>query len=152
MLIGIQTCSPTRRRFLQSTAIASTPFILSSGILSAEVKPNDKISGGFIGMDKQSGRLMNQELDPVEKEILKNAKVKLYGNNNYIGDFLSSMKSRNKPITNGIFGAHTFIACHLLNQTYYNQKAITWDPKKNTFAKGGDPKWLTRNYRGQWKV
>ena len=73
---------------------------------------------------------MNQELDRLEKEIFKNAKVKLYASNNYIGDFLSSMKSRKKPITSEIFGARTSIACHLLNQTYYNQKAITWDPKK----------------------
>ena len=86
------------------------------------------------------------------KMILKDAKVKLYDSNNHVGDFLNSMKSRKKPITNEVVGARTSIACHLLNQTYYNQTAIAWDPKKNTFAKDGDPRWLTRNYRGQWKV
>ena len=30
--------------------------------------------------------------------------------------------------------------------------AIKWNPKKNTFASGGDPKWLTRDYRGEWDV
>ena len=111
----------------------------------------DKLIAGKSSRNDKSKNL-NQELDRVEKEILKNAKVKLYDSNNHIGDFLSSMKSRKKPITNEIVGARTSIACHLLNQTYYNQRAIAWDPKKNTFAKGGDPKWLTRNYRGQWKV
>ena len=111
----------------------------------------DKLIAGKSSRNDKSKNL-NQELDRVEKEILKNAKVKLYDSNNHIGDFLSSMKSRKKPITNEIVGARTSIACHLLNQTYYNQEAIAWDPKKNTFAKGGDPKWLTRNYRGQWKV
>ena len=82
----------------------------------------------------------------------KDAMVKLYDSYNHIGDFLNSMKSRKKPITNEIVGARTSIACHLLNQTYYNQQAIAWNPKGNTFAKGGDPKWLTRNYRGEWKV
>jgi len=95
---------------------------------------------------------LNQELDRIEAEYLKDAKVKLYNSNNHIGDFLQAMKSRKKPITNEIVGARTSIACHLLNQTYYNQTAIAWNPQKNTFANGGDPKWLTRNYRGEWKV
>ena len=60
MLSGMQTPSLSRRRFLQSTAVASAPFILPSGILSAEIKPNDKIAVGFIGMGKQNGGLMNR--------------------------------------------------------------------------------------------
>ena len=51
-----------------------------------------------------------------------------------------------------IIGARTAIACHLLNQTYYNHTAIKWNPKKNTFASGGDPAWLTRDYRGDLEV
>ena len=32
-------------------------------------------------------------------------------------------------------------------------EVIKWNPKDNTFAgKSGNPKWLTRDYRGQWKV
>ena len=109
----------------------------------------DKHVAGNHGGPKAN---LGKELDKIEAEYLKDAKVKLYKSNNHVGDFLNSMKSRKKPITNEIVGARTSIACHLLNQTYYNQAAIAWDPKKNTFAKGGDPKWLTRNYRGQWKV
>jgi hypothetical protein len=109
----------------------------------------DKHVAGNQGGEKVN---LNQELDRIEAEYLKDAKVKLYDSNNHVGDFLNSMQSRKKPITNEIVGARTSIACHLLNQTYYNQAAIAWNPKKNTFAKGGDPKWLTRNYRGEWKV
>ena len=111
----------------------------------------DKLIAGKSDRNDKSKNL-NQEMDRIEAEILKDAKVKLYDSNNHVGDFLNSMKSRKKPITNEVVGARTSIACHLLNQTYYNQTAIAWDPKKNTFAKGGDPRWLTRNYRGQWKV
>ena len=111
----------------------------------------DKLIAGKSDRNDKSKNL-NQEMDRIEAEILKDAKVKLYDSNNHVGDFLDSMKSRKKPITNEVVGARTSIACHLLNQTYYNQTAIAWDPKKNTFAKGGDPRWLTRNYRGQWKV
>ena len=88
----------------------------------------------------------------IEKEILKNAKVKLYKSQGHIPNFLYAMKTRKRPITDEVVGARTSIACHLLNQTYYNQAAIAWNPQKNTFAKGGDPKWLTRDYRGDWKV
>jgi len=111
----------------------------------------DKLIAGKSSRNDKSVDL-NKELDRIESEILKAAKVKLYDSNNHVGDFLNSMQSRKKPITNEIVGARTSIACHLLNQTYYNQEAIAWNPQKNTFAKGGDPKWLTRNYRGDWKV
>tara|TARA_B100000609_G_scaffold74651_1_gene59561 strand:+ start:3000 stop:4334 length:1335 start_codon:yes stop_codon:yes gene_type:complete len=111
----------------------------------------DKLIAGKSSRNDKS-RNLNQELDRIEKEILKDAKVKLYNSKSHVPNFLYAMKTRKRPITNEIVGARTSIACHLLNQTYYNQAAIAWNPKKNTFAKGGDPKWLTRNYRGQWKV
>ena len=111
----------------------------------------DKLIAGKSDRNDKSKNL-NQELDRIEAEILKDAKVKLYNSKSHVPNFLYAMKTRKRPITNEIVGARTSIACHLLNQTYYNQAAIAWNPKKNTFAKGGDPKWLTRNYRGQWKV
>ena len=95
---------------------------------------------------------LSKELDKLESEFLKDAKVKLYRSSSHIPDFLNSMRTRKKPCTHEIIGARTSIACHLLNQTYYNHAAIKWNPKKNTFAEGGDPKWLTRDYRGERSV
>ena len=111
----------------------------------------DKLIAGKSSRNDKSVNL-NTELDRIESEILKDAKVKLYNSKSHVPNFLYAMNTRKRPITNEIVGARTSIACHLLNQTYYNQEAIAWNPKKNTFAKGGDPKWLTRNYRGEWKV
>ena len=111
----------------------------------------DKLIAGKSSRNDKSVNL-NKELDRIESEILKDAKVKLYNSKSHVPNFLYAMNTRKRPITNEIVGARTSIACHLLNQTYYNQEAIAWNPKKNTFAKGGDPKWLTRNYRGEWKV
>ena len=111
----------------------------------------DKLIAGKSSRNDKSVDL-NKELDRIESEILKDAKVKLYNSKSHVPNFLYAMNTRKRPITNEIVGARTSIACHLLNQTYYNQEAIAWNPQKNTFAKGGDPKWLTRNYRGQWKV
>lgn len=49
----------SRRNFLKTTAAASGPFILPSHIWSAETKPNDRLTVGFIGMGKQNGGLLN---------------------------------------------------------------------------------------------
>lgn len=48
-----------RRTFLKNAALlTAAPFILPTRIWSAEVKPNDKITMGFIGMGKQSQHLL----------------------------------------------------------------------------------------------
>ena len=49
----------SRRMFLKSAAFASAPFILPSHIWAADVKPNDRIVMGCIGMGKQLKDLMN---------------------------------------------------------------------------------------------
>ena len=110
----------------------------------------EKLIAGRTGGDRNVN--LGRELDKMESEYLKDAKVKLYRSNSHIPDFLNSMRTRKKSCTHEIIGARTSIACHLLNQTYYNHAVIKWNPKKNTFAKGGDPKWLTRDYRGEWDV
>ena len=96
---------------------------------------------------------LGSALQKAEKSFLNNAKTNLYKSNHHIRDFLACLESRKKPITNEIVGARSAICCHLMNQAYYNGEIIKWDPKNNTFAdKSGNPKWLTRDYRGQWKV
>ena len=110
----------------------------------------EKLIAGRTGGDRNVN--LGRELDKMESEYLKDAKVKLYRSNSHIPDFLNSMRTRKKSCTHEIIGARTSIACHLLNQTYYNHAVIKWNPKKNTFAKGGDPMWLTRDYRGEWDV
>jgi hypothetical protein len=88
-----------------------------------------------------------------EKQFLKDAKIKLYESKSHLGDFLDCVKSRKKPITSEQVGAHSVICCHLMNQAYLHNQKIKWDPKKFAFTGGtGDPKWLTRDYRGPWKV
>jgi predicted dehydrogenase len=93
------------------------------------------------------------EVQVAEKAFLKDAKIKLYASENHIGDFLTCVQSRKKPITSERVGSHTAISCHLMNQAYYNGKKLKWDPSKFAFIGGtGNPSWLTRDYRGPWKV
>jgi predicted dehydrogenase len=103
--------------------------------------------------EKRGDGSLGSALQKAEKSFLSDSKIKLYKSNHHIRDFLSCVGSREKPITNEIVGARSAICCHLMNQAYYNGEVIKWDPKHNTFAdKSGNPKWLTRDYRGQWKV
>ena len=103
--------------------------------------------------EKRGDGSLGSALQTAEKTFLNSAKVKLYKSTHHIRDFLSSVESRKKPITNEIVGDRSAICCHLMNQTYYNGEVIKWDPKTNTLSEQtGKPEWLTRNYRGIWKV
>jgi len=96
---------------------------------------------------------LNAEVGKAQEEYLADAKVKLYVSRNHVSDFLASVKSRKPPITNEQIGGRTAICCHLMNLAYLQRQNIDWNPAQLTFAKGsGDPKWLTREYRGPWQV
>src|SRR5947209_5391946 len=61
----------TRRTFLKTAGAASVvPFILPSRIWAAEVKPNDRIALGFIGMGKQNRGLMGDFLGRKETQTI----------------------------------------------------------------------------------
>ena len=110
-----------------------------------------QIAGKLDRNDKSTN--LSAELDKAEAEFLKDAKIKLYQSPGHIPDFLNCMRSRKKPITHEGVGARSAICCHLMNLAYYHGQKIAWDPAKNAFASGtGDPAWLTRDYRGDWKV
>jgi predicted dehydrogenase len=91
------------------------------------------------------------EVEKAEKLLLKNASIKLYESNSHYDDFLSCVASRKKPVASEQIGGRTVICCHLLNQLYFNNATMKWDPAKFCFTGGtGNPDWLTSNYR-DWK-
>jgi hypothetical protein len=69
-----------------------------------------------------------------------------------IADFISCIKSRQQPICHAGVGASSAIACHLMNFGYWHGAKAKWNPTEHKFISGGDDKWLTREYRGEWKV
>ncbi len=94
---------------------------------------------------------LDAELRKADEQFLKDAKIKLYNSTSHYSDFLDCMETRKKPIANEQVGGRTVISCHLLNQLYYHNETIKWDPAKLSFASGtGNPAWLTREYR-DWK-
>jgi predicted dehydrogenase len=93
------------------------------------------------------------EVQKAERAYLKDAKIKLYVSGNHLSDFMQCVRKRTKPITSEQVGARSAICCHLLNQAYYHGQKLKWDPAGFAFVDGtGDPKWLTRDYRGPWSV
>ena len=96
---------------------------------------------------------LGAQLDALEKEFLASAPVKLYASTDHKADFLGAIKSRKPPVADVEIGARTVTGCHLINLAYYHDQPMKWDPSKNAFTGGtGDPKWLTREYRGEWRV
>jgi predicted dehydrogenase len=114
----------------------------------------DETIASFVGdKEKEQGTSCAAEVQKAERAYLADAKIKLYVSKNHITDFMEAVASRKKPITNEQVGGRTAICCHLMNLAYYHGQKIKWDPKRLAFAGGtGDPKWLTRDYRGPWRI
>jgi predicted dehydrogenase len=93
------------------------------------------------------------EVEKAENLLLKDARIRLYESKSHYEDFLSCVASRKKPVASEQVGGRTVICCHLINQLYFNNNAIKWDPVKFSFTGGtGNPSWLTGNNRDWTKT
>lgn len=102
---------------------------------------------------REDGGSLEGAVAKMERQFLKDAKVRLYRSASHPQDFLACLKSRQKPNTNEQIGGRSAICCHLMNLAYYHGKKLQWDPARLAFAGGsGDPAWLTRDYRAPWRV
>ncbi|MBI5691084.1 MAG: Gfo/Idh/MocA family oxidoreductase [Verrucomicrobia bacterium] len=107
----------------------------------------------FWEKETDKGTSMEREVTLTERELLKDAKVKLPAPKSHFQDFLDSIASRRRPLCDVEVGASSVIACHLMNFGYRYGANATWDPARHRFVRGGDPRWLTRErYRGDWRV
>jgi hypothetical protein len=107
----------------------------------------------FWDKETDKGTSMEREVTLTEREFLANAKVKLYNSKSHFEDFISCVRSRQRPICDVEIGARSAIACHVMNFAYRYGANAKWNPTKNKFASGGSSKWLTRDhYRGGWSV
>ena len=104
-------------------------------------------------LSKEDKPLLAGQLDAVEAEYLKNAKVRLIQSTDHKQDFLAAMVSRKQPITDAETGGRTVIGCHLLGLAYRHGKNMRWNPGALQFDGGsGDASWLHTPYRGDWKL
>ncbi len=110
-----------------------------------------KVIAAYDGKDRETN--LARQLQIAREQFLGDAKIKLYASGNHVSDFLKCVETRQQPITNAEVGGRSAICCHLLNLVYLHGREIKWDPEKLALAGGtGDPEWLTRPYRGAWKV
>ncbi len=97
------------------------------------------------------GNSCAEEVDKAEEALLKGVRIKLHESKSHTDDFLASVANRSKPVANEQVGGRTAICCHLINQLYFNNAAMKWDPAKLRFIEGtGNPAWLTSDNR-DWK-
>ena len=105
----------------------------------------------FLAKEDQPG--LQEQLDAVEKEYLKDPKVRLYSSTDHKADFLGAIKSRKQPVADVETGARTVIACHLASLAYYHGQKMQWNAAQNVFVTGsGNSNWLHTEYRGAWKL
>lgn len=115
------------------------------------LKVKDRNVADFTKGDSKPS--LKEQLDIVEKEFLADSKVKLQQVTGHKDNFIECLRSRQKPIADVEIGARTVTTCHLVNMAYRHGQKLQWDPAKLDFAGGtGKPEWLTREYRGDWKV
>jgi predicted dehydrogenase len=118
-----------------------------------ELIMNGKLVHRFWDKEMDPGTSMDRAVALTQREFLADAKVRLYESSSHFQNFVDCVKSRQKPICDVEIGARSVIACHLMNFAYYYGANVGWNPARNTFAKGGSRKWLTRDrYRNGWKV
>lgn len=115
------------------------------------LKRGDEMVAKFT--KSEDGSSCEAQVVKAEKAFLQDSKIKLYNSGSHTKNFLECVASRKKPITSEIVGGGTAICCNLMNQSYYHQAKILWDPVNHKLRDGsGDPKWLTREYRGPWNI
>jgi hypothetical protein len=115
------------------------------------LKVGEKQVADFTKNDSKPS--LKEQLDLVEKEFLADPKVKLTRVSGHKDNFIECLRTRQKPIADVEIGARTVTTCHLVNFAYRYGQKVLWDPAKLNFAQdGGKAEWLTRDYRGDWKV
>ncbi len=104
----------------------------------------------FGGVKKAEGV---KDLEAISKNHLPAKPVRLYSSADHKTDFLSCIRSRQKPICDVEVGARTVGVCHLVNLAYYHGQPMRWNPGRERFTGGtGKAEWLNVPHRGAWKV
>jgi predicted dehydrogenase len=128
-------------------------YIYANGV---EVLHGD--SGGvlFIGTDGKI--LVNRgkfEATPesVAQDPIPANGIKLYKSTNHLQDFLSCVRSRQRPICDVEIGCRSVTVCHLGNLAYWNHRRLKWNPEKEQFVGDAEANtWLNPAKRAPWKV
>jgi predicted dehydrogenase len=50
----------------------------------------------------------------------------------HLWNFFEAVRSRKPVVEDAVFGHHAALACHMANESYFRQQAVTWDDKART--------------------
>ena len=129
-------------------------YIYANGV---EVLHGD--SGGILFVGDKGKILVNRGKFKAEPEEIaadykpNSLPIKLYKSTNHQQDFLTCVRSRQRPICDVEVGARSVTVCLLGDMAYWNHRQLKWDPTKEQFI--GDKEantWLNPPKRAPWKV
>jgi len=112
-----------------------TTFVVRDGIVAVERGRIDGVPGNLF--DK-----------PMEE-----SDEKLPRWPNHLGNFVSWVRDRSKPICDVEIGARSVAVCHLLNLAYRYRRELTWDPQSWRFVDDDEAnEWLDYERRQGYEL
>lgn len=118
-----------------------------------ELRLDGKVVRKFWDRAVDKGTSVMREVELAAQEHLSDAGIRLEESRDHFQNFIDCVRSRRRPICDVEIGASTVNACHVMNFAYRHGANVAWDPAHNTFAAGGDERWLTRDVcRAGWTV
>jgi predicted dehydrogenase len=144
--------SGVRWRYANGTEVTHQP---GNGITFYGDKGEIYVNRGKFQLwlgDQLKSEVMD-DYSPLLKELLPANAVRLYRSTNQMNDWVKCMGTRKLPVCDVEIGQRSATVCNLVNQVYFHQKVIKWNPEKECFVDGtGEASWLTREYRAPWKL
>ena len=89
---------------------------------------------GTKGMIFVSRDTLKSEPEKIIKDALAESEVHLPKAKNHIDNWVSCIKSRERPICDVEVGARSIACAHLANLAYWNQKPLQWNPETWQFT------------------
>lgn len=81
---------------------------------------------------------------------MKSTDKRLYYSDNHYQNWIDSIKTRSKPVSDVEIGHRTASVCNGINIAYELQRPLIWDPKKEQFEDEFANNMVSRAYRGKW--
>jgi predicted dehydrogenase len=111
----------------------------------------------FIGSDGRvsvnRGQFLKTEPEGLVNDRIGPDEIHLYSSDNHHRDWLTCLRTRQRPICDVEIGHRSATVCNLGNIAYWLKRPLKWDPNAERFI--NDPladRQLSRPMRGEWSV
>jgi predicted dehydrogenase len=113
---------------------------------------------GTLFVDRSGFQVFPEKRRSGNKDVARTASMQMDSANNehfdHVRNFLDSMKTRKRPISDIEIGHRSTSTCLLGNVAYRSKERIVWDVTRERPTERGSEvrKLLTRDYRAPWKL